>query len=236
MLLNNINLTPVQEIVIAAITGGATMKAAAEAASIHRNTISYWRQTSLAFREALGYAQCDKAIFIREEAETRVAEAFAAIHTILTNPDASDSARLNAAKYIIEKASTPPPPPELTVHSNAQIRFESQTASAPPEVQKPEIVHSNAQIDFESQTASAPPEVQKPEIVHSNAQIDFESQTASPPPEPQKPEIVLEYAQSRPAQPVRSAPKVGRNAPCPCGSHMKFLRCCLGKEHLTAAA
>jgi transposase-like protein len=246
MTVNNINLTPVQEIVIAAITGGATMKAAAEAASVHRNTISYWRQTSLAFRDALGHAQYDKAIFIREEAECRVTEAFAVIHTILTKPDASDTARLNAAKYIIEKASTPPPPPpEATyslaekpeiMHSNAQSGFESPTVSAPPEPDKPEIAHSNAQSGFESQTASAPPEPEKPEIMHSNAQSGFESQAASAPPEPKKPEIVLEYAQSRPAPAARPALKVGRNHPCPCGSHLKFKRCCLGKTRLTVAA
>ena len=40
-------LPPAQEQVLAAIIGGATMKAAAEAAAIRRNTISYWRQTSL---------------------------------------------------------------------------------------------------------------------------------------------------------------------------------------------
>src|ERR1019366_8183289 len=92
------NLPPAQEQTIAAITGGATMKAAAAAAKIHRNTISYWRQTSLAFREALSQAQYDKAIFIREEAETQVAEAFPPIHPILTNPDAPNPARLNAAR------------------------------------------------------------------------------------------------------------------------------------------
>ena len=46
-------LTPVQDNVIAAITGGATMKAAAAAVGIHRNTIGYWGKTSVAFREAL---------------------------------------------------------------------------------------------------------------------------------------------------------------------------------------
>jgi hypothetical protein len=179
-------LTPLQENVIAAITGGATMKAAAAAASIHRNTIAYWGKTSAAFRDALSHAQYDKAIFIREEAESHVTEAFAAIHTILTKPDASDSARLNAAKFIIDKACTPPPP-------------------------KPEIVHSNAQIGFESQNPFAPPEPQKSEIVPGNAQ-------------------------SRPTPTVRSAPKIGRNDPCPCGSHLKFKRCCLGKAPLSAAA
>jgi len=113
-------LTPVQEQVIAAT-----------AASIHRNTCLYWRRTSAVFRDALSHAQYDKAVFIREESERQVAEAFAAIHTILTNPDASDIARLSAAKLVIEKASTPPPPqPEVS------YRFQSA---------KPEIVHSFAQ-------------------------------------------------------------------------------------------
>jgi transposase-like protein len=173
--------------VIAAITGGASMKAAAEAAQIHRNTISYWRQTSQNFREALSHAQYDKALFIREEAETRVSQAFTAIDTLLASPDTSDAARLNAAKYIIEKAVTPPSPkPEVMYY------FEKF---------KPEIVPT--------------PATQKPEIVHSNAQ--------SPAP-------------TAALQPLRTAPKVGRNEPCPCGSSLKFKRCCLGKTQSAMAA
>jgi hypothetical protein len=188
-------ITPVQETVIAAITGGATMTAAAEAASIHRNTISYWRRTSLAFSEALSHAQYDKAIFVREEAETHVADAFAAIRAILTKPNASDTARLNAAKFIIEKASTPPPPKPQVIYQIQSCAF-------------PKFVHSPAQSpETENVPEPAPPT----------------------PPEPQKPEIVHNSAQSRP-------PKVGRNDLCPCGSHLKFKRCCLGKPQLAAAA
>jgi hypothetical protein len=191
-------LTPVQETVIAALTGGATMNAAAESASIHRNTIAYWRRTSLGFREALSHAQYDKALFVREEAGNHVADAFAAIHTILTKPDASDAARLNAAKYIIDKASTPPPPKPETIY-----HVENVATS--------EIVHSNAQSPAPLPAPAAAAPSPKPEIVHSNAQ-------------------------SRPAPFVRSTPKVGRNEPCPCGSTLKFKRCCLGKANLAAAA
>lgn len=192
-------LTPVQEKVIAAITGGATLKAAADAASIHRNPIANWNKTSAAFRDALTRAQYDKAIFIREEAETQVADAFAAIHAILTNPDASDGARLNAAKYIIEKASTPPPP-----EPDGTCRIQAVPES--------------------------------PEIMHSDAQIGCESPDPSVDSAPEKPEIVPIRAQSTAPQPVRSAPKVGRNEPCPCGSHLKFKRCCLGKSPAALAA
>jgi hypothetical protein len=32
------------------------------------------------------------------------------------------------------------------------------------------------------------------------------------------------------ARPVQAAPQPGRNAPCPCGSGVKFKKCCLGKD------
>ena len=165
----NRQLTPDQEKVIAAIAGGATIQAAAEAAGVHRNSVGYWRRTSLRFREALTHAQYEKAIAIREQAETHVADAWAAIHAILNDPKASASVRLNAAKYIIEKASTPPPP-------------------------EPEAV-------YRMETIAIP-------VVHKDAQKDVQT----------------------------PAPEVGRNTPCPCGSGLKFKRCCLGKSNLSAAA
>jgi len=212
----NPNLTAVQEHVLAAIAGGATLQAAAVAAAIHRNTISYWRRTSAAFRGALDYAQYDRALFIREEAGNQVADAFAALHAILTKPNASDSARLNAAKYIIEKASTPPPPQPEVIY-----RFQES---------KPEIVNSPPQIGFEPQKLAAPSAGPKPEIVNSPAQIGFEPQKPATPLAGPKPEIVNSPAQSQPIPTVRSAPKVGRNELCPCGSRLKFKRCCLGKS------
>src|ERR1700683_5116304 len=124
-------LTPVQDNVIAAIAGGATMKAAAAAAGIHRNTIGYWGKTSVAFRDALQAAQYDKAIFIREEAENHVTDAFSAIHEILTKPDVSDTARLTAPKYIIKKPSTPPPPKSEVIYKVENAEIMHSPAQAP---------------------------------------------------------------------------------------------------------
>ena len=119
----NRQLAPDQEQVIAAIIGGATLQAAADAAGVHRNTVGYWRRTSLRFRESLTHALYEKAIGIREQAEPHVADAWSAIHAILNDPKASSSVRLNAAKFIIEKASTPPPP-EL-MKASARLRMSS---------------------------------------------------------------------------------------------------------------
>jgi uncharacterized protein YchJ len=117
-------LTPVQNQVIAAISAGSSIKSAALAGNIHRNTIAYWRQTSPAFREALTQAQFDRVTDIREQAQSYVDEAFAAVYEVLTDSSVSASARLKAARMIIDQASTPvPAEPELeNVHSFAPIQ------------------------------------------------------------------------------------------------------------------
>ena len=238
------DLSPVQGKVLAAIAGGATMQAAAAAAGIHRNTIAYWRRTSLFFRDALCHAHYDKALFIREEAENHVVDAFAAIHTLLNSPDTSDSVRLNAAKYIIEKASTPPPPKPVVTYSvenvSAEIMHRNTEGPAPsPAAAKPEILNSNAQIGFvppthpasredypatdppkqprASQAISvAPPEPRKPEIVHSPAQtVRCEMPNAA-----RRSDL---SSQAATCNGKISVNKVGRNeGPCPCGSGLKF--------------
>jgi hypothetical protein len=172
----NRQLTPDQEKVIAAIIAGATLQAAADAAGVHRNTVAYWRRTSIRFRESLIHAQYEKAIAIREQAETYAADAWAAVAAIVTDPKVSASVRLNAARYIIEKASTPPPPEPEAVYR--------LVSAAIPDT------HKDAQTDAEP--------------AHKDAQS--------------------------------TTPQVGRNTPCPCGSGLKFKRCCLGKSHLAAAA
>jgi hypothetical protein len=64
----------------------------------------------------------------------------------------------------------------------------------------------------------------------------------APPAEPENSENLHKNAQSeseKTAPTQRSAPKTGRNDVCPCGSGLKFKRCCLGKSgdrRLTPAA
>ena len=47
--------------------------------------------------------------------------------------------------------------------------------------------------------------------------------------EPDKSEDITDIERALLArEPARSAPKVGRNEPCPCGSGKKFKKCCEG--------
>jgi len=45
--------------------------------------------------------------------------------------------------------------------------------------------------------------------------------------EPDEPEDIADLDRAlHPPEPLRAAPKVGRNDPCPCGSGAKFKKCC----------
>jgi SWIM/SEC-C metal-binding protein len=48
--------------------------------------------------------------------------------------------------------------------------------------------------------------------------------------EPDKPEDIIEVNRLLyPPEPQKAEQKVGRNAPCPCGSGKKFKKCCMAK-------
>ena len=49
--------------------------------------------------------------------------------------------------------------------------------------------------------------------------------------EPDKPENISEVERLlNPQEPLFAMPKAGRNDPCPCGSGLKYKRCCLDKK------
>ncbi len=212
-------LTPVQEQVIAAIVAGSNQSAAAEAAGIHRNTISHWRKTSAEFRDALSRAQYEKAVFYREQADPLMQLAVEGFHNLLTDPHTPATVRFKTAQFIFEKASTPPPP-EHTARTEPQVPasvlerffFPPRPSRADDTVQageKPEIMHKNAQSPVAENLSEEPTE--------SSAAQTMPASTA--------PETIR-----------RDHPKTGRNDVCPCGSGKKYKRCCIDHPHLAAAA
>jgi hypothetical protein len=160
--------------VINALSNGVTVTDAAAQAGIHRNTINNWRRNEVAFQFALADAQYDRALFHRERAESLVDQAYAALEALLADPKTPASVRLKAALYVLDKASTPPPP------------------------------KTQVQLDLQKVHADANPPVHN---VHNSAQ------NAQPKPQPIR----------------REHSKIGRNEICPCGSGLKYKRCCLNK-------
>lgn len=126
-------LSPQQLEVISALSTGATVIAAAAQAGVHPNSIGNWRCSSLPFREALARAQYDKALLFRERAETLVDLAYQRLEELLNDPKTPASVRFKAIQYIIDKASTPPPPKPETVPNLDLVPAPSATPAKSPE-------------------------------------------------------------------------------------------------------
>ena len=183
-------LSAQQIAVIDALSNGVTATEAAAQVGIHRNTISNWRRNDFAFQHAFADAQYDRALFHRERAESLADKAYAALEALLADPNTPATVRLKAALYILEKASTPPPP-----KSQVQLDIEKVRLSPNP----PVTVDNDFRIVPN---------------VHNSAQS----------------------AQTKPEPIRREHPKIGRNETCPCGSGLKYKRCCLNKPEEGAKA
>jgi hypothetical protein len=201
------SLTSSQQQVLALIAAGSTARAAAETAGVHRNTVANWLCLS-DFRQAIAHAQYDKALFFREQAESLAADAHNAIRAMLADPAVPANVRLKAALAMIDRATAalPPPPGE------------------PPapilDIEK----HKNAQIQSEPKSPPATPDPPRPAASPALTPSSIQSEPKSPPATPDPPQPA-----ASPAPAPSSGSRIGRNEACPCGSGMKFKRCCLGK-------
>ena len=113
----------------------------------------------------------------------------------------------------------------------------------------PSVRLKAAMFIIEKSLTPPPPRKQVPFDI-SEVQVHKVHNPAQPPtaaptqPEPTRavwhtPPIVHNPAQSAQSAQTpfrRETPKVGRNEACPCGSGLKFKRCCLGKANLSMAA
>jgi len=121
--MTDIGLSPQQIQVIDALSSGVSITDAAAQAGVHRNTVSNWRRNTLPFQHALSHAQYDRALFFRDKAEARVDQACEILDALLADPNTPASVRLKAALYILEKASTPPPPKSQILLDIEKIRM-----------------------------------------------------------------------------------------------------------------
>jgi len=101
-------LTPLQDQVLALISAGSTITEAARNTGVHRNTVHNWIRSVPKFRLGHSRAQEAKAIFWRERATELAAEAIETIRAIMADPKAPASVRLKAAQSILNLVTTPP--------------------------------------------------------------------------------------------------------------------------------
>jgi transposase-like protein len=198
--------SPIRQQVIAHLSTGLSFTAAAEAAGVHRNTISNWRREIPSFATAFEKAARDQARAFQEEALDAVPLATQAILAVLNDPATPPALRLRAAGMILKMADIKSAAQEREVLIDLTPGVRTITEEPAPDPEK--IARLRA------------------EIASTRAQFlaELEKRCAS-----DSPETLHNFAQS-PVQTIRrEAPKVGRNESCPCGSGRKFKICCLGR-------
>ena len=176
-------LTPSQEHVLALISAGSSITAAAQAADIHRNTVHHWITTSSEFRIALLQAREAKAAYWREQAEDLASTAIDTIRAILSDPSHPASVRLKAAQSILTLATTPvlssatsvnPWIAAASVHNSAQPIEPSQPSPESPAFAAPTL---DPQPPAHTSPSDASIHDSSPsETVHNSAQPVAQSQ------------------------------------------------------------
>lgn len=141
----DLDLTTAQQQVLSQLACGVTVAAAAEAAGVHRNTVSVWRRSSAIFREALETAQYEQAMHWRDQLQRLAPVAIACLNEILLNPKTPPSILLRAAQSVLKAVSTPAP---RFVHNAAQSTANahaSESAAVAVEAAAPATMHNSAQ-------------------------------------------------------------------------------------------
>ena len=145
--------------VIDALSSGVSVTGAAARAGIHRNTINLWRRNTLPFQHALSHAQYDRALLFREKAESLVDKAYDTLAALLNDPQTPPSVRLRASLFLIEKASTPPPP-----KTQVQLDIEKIRVSPAEPVTVDENLNIVPPVHNSAQSAQSPFRRETPKI------------------------------------------------------------------------
>jgi len=202
-------LTPQQHRVITSLACGDSITQAAVAEGLHRNTIGYWRRTVPAFARELEFALREQRQYWHDQAIQLAPQAIQTIFETLTNPESSPSLRFRAATLIVKMATDPDSkalkafstlPPELEAQSGQVLAWRKQNSQNLCTVQGAQ----DAQNCTKPTPASSPEPGQRTAVVQS--QIPEPAQNCTNP-----------------------APQPSRNSQCPCGSKLKFKRCCANK-------
>jgi transposase-like protein len=190
-------LPPIQAQVVAALAKGQTITAAAREAGIHRTTIHNWLRTEPNFKAAVETAQGDYTAALSDEMRELSALALANLRSLLEDPTTPPSVRLRAALAVLERP-----------------KFPDQGWSLPERIESP---REQRVVDALAETEADCKAMRMAEAAVSHAAKADVPQT-KPQPETSGPQ--------HPKSDIQHPPSPSRCAPCPCGSGLKYKRCC----------
>lgn len=216
-------LTPRQISVLKNLASGMSVSAAAAAAGLHRTTVHHWCRTSLPFASTLRNACAERVSRVREDIDNLTPSAIQALREALEDPNTPQSIRLRAALAVLKHATA----------NNADAAglserdlLHSFLTRPLPAAQPPQ--HPAQQQPASPLSATAAPPAEDPDSAAAqNPSLEEHSVAPLSPGH-----SVDDAAFSRSPRLARTP----RNQKCPCGSGMKFKKCCLDKLRTRAPA
>ena len=201
------NLSPRQRDALAELAAGRPLTVAASAAGVHRSTLHHWLTHDPDFQSAHAAVARHRAA----SASGLAALARAALEALLTDPALAPELRLRAIQLALTAVHTLPAPVALDTPAEPPLPDDEDLPSPGEEV-RPHLAQSTVDQHLVGQASACGPA------------------SAGPPPSAPRPAPALvesspAWAPKPEATPVAKA-TVARNAPCPCGSKLKFKRCC----------
>lgn len=200
-------LSPNQQEVLRGLVAGQSISAAARTAGVHRATVYLWMRTVPTFTRALDAHQRLRTDRLADDLNDLTDSALGALRQILDNPDSPAAVRYRAAIAILDRAQQFE---ESRLYRDSHLLSDLHTQLPDSRITEPVPPESPA------------PESEVTEFDAPEFQVQINSERLQPVIGP-----ILK-------EPVRNAPV--RNLPCPCGSHLKYKRCCGKTLALTQAA
>ncbi|MBI4909171.1 MAG: SEC-C domain-containing protein [Acidobacteria bacterium] len=230
-------LSPAQAQAALSLASGASYTQAALSANVARSTVHEWQNSTPSFAAAVEAAREEYIDTLRDQLREASIKALAALISILDNPATSPGVRLKAALAILKRPHFPDPGWQLPESIEPPYRqaMLADLADLKAETQIHARQQNLAANRTKSDTFSQQPQPETPPQPQTPA-----ASTTEPPRKPATAESRTQATAAPPRnhpgnQPVSSS-KTGRNETCPCGSGLKFKRCCLNKRPQAADA
>ncbi len=221
-------LNPVQVQVALSLASGASLSQAARSSGAGRTTIYTWLKENPAFSAAVEQAKAEYVSTLRDRVRQPSAKALDTLDAILDDPSLHASVRLKAALAVLNRPHFPDQGWHLPEKINQPEKEEALENLAQLEFSHRQVLYAKSVLANTTTAANDSPEPASPASGRQTPTVQSDSlhrQTGTQP-----------HTSGQKTQPVRSTPRPGRNEPCPCGSGLKFKRCCLNKPQFAFTA
>ena len=212
--------SPAQQAVLGAITDGASKSDAARVANIHRSTINNWERSSTEFRDAVLAAQSDYREVLANQIRRIAAKSLTALEALLDDPKIPAAVRLRAIQFALTRPRFPQKEWALpeSLHDPAMQKVEESMAIIEADYiasRQYDAIRKNDVENVESLRNHFP----------VSRHLPMDPPETSEPSNTTKTRNHVESVES--VENAASAPsQTPRSARCPCGSGLKYKRCC----------